>query len=309
MKQLVVISGKGGTGKTSVVACFAALAESKVLADCDVDAADLHLVVGAHIRHRESFCGGKKARIAPALCTGCGECERLCRFHAVSAHGDGLNRSFEIDPIACEGCGVCAHFCPASAIEFGPVVNGEWFISETRHGPMVHAKLGIAEGNSGKLVSVVRSQARGIALKQDLDLVLIDGPPGIGCPVIASVTGTDLVLAVTEPTLSGLHDLERVRQLANHFMIETVVCVNKYDLNPKMSSHIEEHCQETGVEVVGRIPYDREVTDAQIRQTSLVEYSNGTASEEVRQMWRRIARILSLDAAGCVERISHERSM
>ncbi|RJP64983.1 MAG: (4Fe-4S)-binding protein [Candidatus Abyssobacteria bacterium SURF_17] len=300
MKEMTVISGKGGTGKTSIVASFSALAKNKVLADCDVDAADLHLVVGARIRHREPFRGGKKARIIPERCNGCGECHRLCRFGAVDPLvGAGGNKEniFVIDPIACEGCGVCAHFCPVEAIEFKDVVNGEWFISDTRHGPMVHAKLGIAEGNSGKLVSVVRSQARGIALKQGLDIVLIDGPPGIGCPVIASVTGTDLVLAVTEPTLSALHDLERVRQLANHFNIKTVACVNKCDLNPQMTLHIEEHCREAGVEVVGRIPYDRAVTDAQIRQTSVVEYSDGLISKEIVRMWEHIAHLLGLRAS------------
>ncbi len=299
MKELVLISGKGGTGKTSLVACFAALAENKVLADCDVDAADLHLVLDTRVGHTEPFQGGKKASIIEDLCTGCGECERVCRFDAVSMDAGGdknVPGTFQIDPIGCEGCGVCVQVCPAEAIEFKEVVNGEWFISETRHGPMVHARLGIAEGNSGKLVSLVRSQARGIALKKDLDLVLIDGPPGIGCPVIASITGTDLVVAVTEPTLSGLHDLERVRQLASHFGIATVACINKYDLNPEISSQIEQHCSETGVEIVGRIPYDNAVTRAQIQKTSVVEYSNGFISHEIRRMWERVEQLLERNA-------------
>ncbi|GAB4335540.1 MAG: ATP-binding protein [Candidatus Abyssubacteria bacterium] len=293
MKELVVISGKGGTGKTSIVASFAALAKNKVLVDCDVDAADLHLVVDAHIRYRESFTGGKKARILADLCEGCGECERLCRFDAVTADGVESDKGeFRIDPLACEGCGVCVRFCPVSAIEFKDAVNGEWFISETRHGPMVHAKLGMAEGNSGKLVSLVRAQARDIAVRENLDLVLIDGPPGIGCPVIASVTGTDLTLVVTEPTLSGLHDLERVRQLAAHFNIKTAACINKYDLNTEMSARIEEHCYDEGVELVGRIPYDRAVTYAQIGKTSVVEFSNNPVSQEITKMWDRVARLL-----------------
>jgi MinD superfamily P-loop ATPase len=292
MKELVVISGKGGTGKTSIVASFAALAKKKVLADCDVDAADLHLVVDARIRHREPFTGEKKARILEDVCVGCGECERLCRFEAVIVNGAASgDDEFRIDPISCEGCGVCVQFCPAGAIEFKEAVNGEWFISETRHGPMVHAKLGMAEGNSGKLVSLVRAQARGIAVKDKLDLMLIDGPPGIGCPVIASVTGTDLVLIVTEPTLSGLHDLERVRQLASHFKIKTTACINKHDLNPEMSARIEEHCYEEGVEVVGRIPYDRAVTYAQIGRTSVVEFSGNPVSREITKMWERVAKL------------------
>ena len=295
MKELVVISGKGGTGKTSLVACFAALAESKVLADCDVDAADLHMVVGTRIHHRESFRGGKKAGIVAERCNECGECEKVCRFDAISTDGNTSGPvTFKIDLIACEGCGVCTHFCPVDAIEFEEVVNGEWFVSETRHGPMVHAQLGIAEGHSGKLVSLVRNRARMIAEKEDLQMVLIDGPPGIGCPVIASVTGADLVLAVTEPTLSGLHDLERVQQLAAHFKIKTAACVNKCDLNPDMSSRIEEHCRETGVEIVGRIPYDNAVTSAQIAKTSVVEHSNGPISQEIRRMWKRIAQVLEL---------------
>ncbi|MBI5116573.1 4Fe-4S binding protein [Candidatus Poribacteria bacterium] len=291
MKQLVVISGKGGTGKTSIVACFAALSQNRVLADCDVDAADLHLVMDARVRHRELFRSGKKASIVSEKCVDCGECERLCRLGAVIRNGDAKGKdsdSLHIDPIVCEGCGVCYHFCPADAIAFGETVSGEWFVSETRCGPMVHARLGIAQGNSGKLVSVVRSQARGLALKHGLDLIIIDGPPGIGCPVIASVTGTDLVLVVTEPTLSGVHDLERVRQLASHFRTRTVACINKCDLNPKMTAHIEEHCEETGMEVVGRIRYDKSVTLAQIAKTSVVEYSDSPISLEIRQMWEHI---------------------
>jgi len=304
MTELVVISGKGGTGKTSIVACFAALYKDKVLADCDVDAANLHLVIDASVRHRETFTGGKKAVILADLCTGCGECERACRFDAVMANAHNGNLDvFRIDPIACEGCGVCMLVCPADAIEFNDAVNGEWFVSETRDGPMVHAKLGIAESNSGKLVSLVRNQARIMAEERDLKLILIDGPPGIGCPVIASITGTDLVLVVTEPTLSGLHDLERVRQLSNHFQIKTVACINKCDLNPNMSSQIEQHCRENGIEVVGRIPYDNAVTGAQIQGISVVEYCDTPVSREIRHMWERVSRILVLNAIA-----PHQRS-
>jgi len=296
MKELVVISGKGGTGKTSLVACFAALCKNGVLADCDVDAADLHLVMDTHIHHREPFVGGKKAGIVMDSCTGCGECEKMCRFDAVLADESSNGSTvFRIDPIACEGCGVCMLVCPADAIEFKEAVNGEWFISEARHGPMVHAKLGIAESNSGKLVSVVRNQARGIAVQRGFEIVLIDGPPGIGCPVIASVTGSDLILVVTEPTLSGLHDLERVRQLAKHFRIKTTACINKCDLNPDMTSRIDEHCREMGIEIVGQIPYDTAVTRAQIQKTSVVEFSDGPVSEEIRRMWERVSRILEMN--------------
>jgi MinD superfamily P-loop ATPase len=188
------------------------------------------------------------------------------------------------------------HYCPTDAIEFKGIISGEWYISETRHGPMVHARLGIAEGNSGKLVSIVRSQARGLAVKRNLEMVLIDGPPGIGCPVIASVTGTNLVIIVTEPTLSGLHDLERVRQLASHFKIRTVACINKCDLNSEMASRIEEHCGDAGVEIIGRIPYDEVVTRAQLSGMSVVEYGNGAISDEIRRIWERIVAIEEFDA-------------
>ncbi len=218
LRELVVISGKGGTGKTSIVASFAALAEKAVLADCDVDTADLHLVLEPEIIKREKFSGGSRARIKSGHCTACGKCEAICRFDAIYFDGPGngkVDKTYRIDPIRCEGCGVCAWFCTDQAIEFGPVVNGEWFISETRCGPMVHAKLGVAEENSGKLVSLVRTHAKKIAEDRKSDFVLIDGSPGIGCPVIASITGADLVLVVTEPTLSGLHDLQRVADLTD----------------------------------------------------------------------------------------------
>jgi len=241
-KELVMISGKGGTGKTSIVASFAALAEKAVLADCDVDAADLHLVLDPKTVERKKFSGGSRATIQAELCTACGKCEEICRFDAVCFDGPpngAVDETCRIDPIACEGCGVCARFCPANAIGFGPVVNGEWFISQIRHGSMVHAKLGVAEENSGKLVSLVRTQAKKIAEDRNLDLVLIDGSPGIGCPVIASIAGADIALVVTEPTLSGLHDLRRVIDLTRHFGIGTLVCINKWDLNEDIAAQIE----------------------------------------------------------------------
>ena len=296
MKELVVISGKGGTGKTSIVAAFSALAHNKVLADCDVDAADLHLVIEPTIRHREPFSGGKGASIVTEKCTACGKCRELCRFDAISEDGPGngqVKHTFRVDPISCEGCGVCVHFCPEQAIRFEPCVNGEWFISDTRQGPMVHAKLGVAEENSGKLVTLVRNQARQIAEQQNLDLILVDGSPGIGCPVIASITGADLLLAVTEPTLSGEHDLSRVVELAAHFRIPAVVCINKCDLNPDMADRIAAWCAERKVAVVGRIPYDRQFTEAQVHRQSLVEYSDGPTAAAVRGMWDQVTKAMA----------------
>ena len=302
LKELVVISGKGGTGKTSIVASFAALAEKAVLADCDVDAADLHLVLEPNTVKREKFSGGSRARIKPGHCTACGKCEEVCRFDAIYFDGPGngkVDKTYRIDPIACEGCGVCAWFCTDKAIEFGPVVNGEWFISETRCGPLVHAKLGVAEENSGKLVSLVRTQAKKIAEDRNLDLLLIDGSPGIGCPVIASITGADLVLVVTEPTLSGLHDLQRVADLTKHFGIETLVCINKWDLNENIASQIETQALQRGLKLAGRVRYDRAVTEAQIKGLSVVEYASDGIASEIRGLWANILkRIPASNASG-----------
>ena len=296
MKELVVISGKGGTGKTSVVASFAALARDKVLADCDVDAADLHLVMSPKIVHREDFVGGKSAAIATDRCAGCGKCASVCRFDAVSFDGpanDVVEKTYRIDPIACEGCGVCAYFCPAEAVDFSPSINGEWFISETRHGPMVHAKLGIAEENSGKLVTAIRREAKRIAEDNGLGLVIIDGSPGIGCPVIASITGASMVLIVTEPTLSGLHDLDRVADLAGHFSIPTAVCVNKSDINSEMTARIRQHCLARNLDFLGEVHYDTAVTRAQIEGKSVIEYDKGSAASDLRLLWEAVTHRLA----------------
>jgi len=293
MKELVVISGKGGTGKTSVVASFAALADDAVLADCDVDAADLHLVLEPTVLHRETFRAGHEARIRPDDCIGCGACLARCRFDAVMRDGDAAGEAvFTVDPIACEGCGVCVESCPVDAIDFPEKTCGEWFVSDTRHGPMVHARLGIAEENSGKLVTIVRRRAQEIAAERGRPLVILDGSPGIGCPVIASVVGASRVLVVTEPSLSAVHDLERVIALTSHFNIPTTVCVNKCDINPDMTRHVETLCTRRALEVAGTIPYDEAVTAAQLARTSLVEFSNGPAATEVRRLWTRIERTL-----------------
>jgi MinD superfamily P-loop ATPase len=289
MKELVVISGKGGTGKTSVAACFGVLAEGAVMADCDVDAADLHLLLEPEILLQQDFSGGHRAEIRPQDCNACGTCLKLCRFQAVIPDEE----KYRIDPISCEGCGVCHHFCPEKAIDFLPSVNGQWFISETRVGPMVHAKLGIAQENSGKLVTLIRRQARELAQKRSKDLLIIDGSPGIGCPVIASITGADLVLAVTEPTMSGRHDLQRVVDLAEHFDVPMAVCINKWDLNPKMTEKIEKETRQKGLPLAGRIRYDQSITEAQIHQQTLVEFASRGAVEDIRQLWQTITELLA----------------
>ena len=291
MKEIVVISGKGGTGKTSIVASFAALADSAVLADCDVDAADLHLVLGPDVKQTRDFSGGKSASIITDKCIGCGKCEEVCNFDAALFNGpanDVVERTYTIDSIACEGCKVCVEFCPVDAIEFKDAVNGQWFISDTRFGPMVHARLGIAQENSGKLVSLIRKEAKKIATEQNKDLIIADGSPGIGCPVIASITGADLVLIVTEPTLSGKHDLQRVAQLAANFKIPTLVCINKADINPEISDEIEKDAQSRGIKVAGRIRYTEAFTKAQIMKCSVVEYTSGAVTEDIKALWRNV---------------------
>ncbi len=291
MKELVVISGKGGTGKTSITAAFASLAQNAVLADCDVDAADLHLVLSPAIKQESDFSGGRQASIITEKCIGCGKCANMCRFGAIKLNGlanDIIGKTYKVDSVSCEGCKVCVEFCPVDAISFEPAVNGKWFISDTRFGPMVHARLGIAEENSGKLVTLIRKEAKRIAEERNKNLLIIDGSPGIGCPVIASITGSDLVLVVTEPTLSGIHDLERVSQLTSNFSIKTLVCVNKSDINPDMTERIEKYAKEKGLKVVGKIPYDESFTKAQIMKATLIEYTGSDIAEKVKSMFREI---------------------
>jgi len=263
MKQLTIISGKGGTGKTTITAAFATLTDSHVIADCDVDAADLHLILHPTVEKSEEFYGGKIAVIDSEKCQQCDECMKVCRFGAID--------DYSVDPISCEGCGVCVYACPERAISMDPHMNGHWFISQTRAGYMTHAKLGIAEENSGKLVTLVRQQAKLIAEREKKEYVIVDGPPGIGCPVIAAISGVDLLLGVTEPTLSGIHDLERVVGVAKHFNVPVTVCINKFDINTENTSKIEQYCLENNLEVAGKIPYDPDVTRAMVNKKSVIE--------------------------------------
>jgi MinD superfamily P-loop ATPase len=289
MHELVVISGKGGTGKTSLAASFAVLAYCPVIADCDVDAADLHLVLSPRIKERYDFYSGHEAVIRQDDCTGCGACLEHCRFSAVKMNGRSAGgAAFTIDPASCEGCAVCVRFCPERAIDFPERLCGEWMISETRCGPMVHARLRVAAENSGKLVSMVRREARRIAEEENRSLIIVDGPPGIGCPVIASVTGASLVLVVTEPTVSGEHDLERVLSLARHFGMPAAVCVNKWDLNPEMTDRIEDKARRTGVRIAGRVRYDRSVTLAQMQERAVVEYQTDGCAEDIHDIWNHV---------------------
>ena len=291
MKEIVIISGKGGTGKTSIAASFAALAKNAVFADCDVDAADLHLILTPKIIQKHDFSGGKRAFIDTEKCIGCKVCQDLCRFDAIKGDGNGnglVDRTFRVDPISCEGCKVCVEFCPFKAIEFEDSINGQWFVSDTRFGPMVHAELGIAEENSGKLVSLIRKEAKKIAEDEKKDLLIVDGSPGIGCPVIASITGADLVLIVTEPTLSGEHDLNRVADLAESFSIPTLICINKSDLNKDLTAKIAKESLNRGIRLAGKIRYDNAFTKAQIMKATVIEYTGGWVSEDIKALWRNV---------------------
>ena len=284
MKEIVILSGKGGTGKTSIVGSFAALAQSKVLADCDVDAADLHLLLNPSIKEEHEFWSGQVAVIDEEKCTQCGLCQDVCRFGAIN--------DFKVDPISCEGCTFCFHICPTQAIIMRENLAGHWFISDTKYGHLVHARLGIAQENSGKLVALVRQQAKQIAERDGLTYIISDGPPGIGCAVISSLSGASLALLVTEPTLSGIHDLERVLGVCHHFGIPALVCINKYDLNENNTRQIGNYCLKLGIEVAARIPFDNTVTEAIVCGLPVVEYSQGKVTQEIESLWRRIMKEL-----------------
>ena len=292
MKQLVILSGKGGTGKTSLAAAFAHLAQESqapvraVLADADVDAANLGLVLRPERLETHDFTGGSLAIIDPLLCQSCGTCEQVCRFDAILPG----STTYRVDPIACEGCALCSFVCPVQAITMRRVVAGQWFVSDTRFGPLVHAKLGVAQENSGKLVTLVRNRATEIAEETGAPWLLIDGSPGIGCPVIASLAGADAVLIVTEPTLSGKSDLGRVAWLAAYFRIRALVCVNKWDINESLTSEIEAESEAGGCRIVGRIPYDDAVPRSIVQGVPLVEHDDGPASRAVRALWHQIAK-------------------
>ena len=295
IREIVIVSGKGGTGKTSLTAAFAALAKNSILCDADVDAADLHLLMQPEVKEQTDFMGGSKAVIDPDLCTGCGTCRTLCRFDAISDR-------YEVDPIRCEGCGVCVDFCPEQAIGFPVQRCGEWFVSDTRFGPMVHARLGIAEENSGRLVSLVRTKTRQLAEARGLELILTDGPPGIGCPVIAAIGGATALVIVVEPTVSGIHDMERVVDLAAHFRVPGMVIVNKFDLNVGMTEAIEQLAEKRNILVLGRVPFDPVFTRSMVQGQTLFEYGEESPTRRVvRDIWAKIVSSPSMNPLGIVD--------
>lgn len=282
MKQIVIISGKGGTGKTVFTASLAALVENKVMVDCDVDAADLHLLLEPETVEKNQFKSGVTAVVDEQKCIRCGKCQEVCRF-------DAVQDVFTIDPISCEGCGFCSLVCPVDAIDMKENESGEWYISKTRFGPMVHARLGIAEENSGKLVTLVREKAVEIANSRKLQWVLIDGAPGIGCPVIASLSGVDCALVVTEPSLSGLHDAGRVIEVARHFGVATKVLINKFDLNLDVTEKIEDYCRHAAIQVVGKIPFDERIVRAMVEGKTIPEYANGEMKIRLQNIWDTVS--------------------
>lgn len=291
MFELVVASGKGGTGKTSLVGALAALAGPSALVDCDVDAANLHLIVPHEVRREHDFSCSHRAAIDTDRCIACGICLEACRFQAITMDTDPTSRwgvRFSVDPLACEGCGLCVHLCEPRAISFDKVISGQWFESEFDHGPFLHARLGIAESNSGRLVSLLRQRARELAVERGLNTIMVDGPPGIGCPVIAALTDTSYLLIVTEPSRSALHDMERLVDLAEHFRIKTGICVNKCDINEEISHQVTRFAAERGLPVLGRIPYDPAFTQAQIQGVSYIRIGSTETIDTIRNIWQGV---------------------
>jgi len=294
MKELVVISGKGGTGKTSIAAAFASLATNAVIADCDVDASDLHLLLEPEVEESGSFVGGFLAGIAPEVCTGCGACHEACRFYAIRKEGCNGETIYTVDPLSCEGCGVCKIVCEENAVELTEAVNGQWFVSKIRYGAMAHARLGMAEENSGRLVTLTRKKAERLNAERDNEQNLIDGSPGTGCPVIASLTGARYALVVTEPTVSGIHDMRRILELTEFLDIPTGVVVNKWDINPEISDEIREGALEAGAEFLGKLPYDERITQAQMQKQTIVEYApDCEVSRAIKKLWAQIREVTS----------------
>ncbi|MBU0982490.1 MAG: ATP-binding protein [candidate division Zixibacteria bacterium] len=299
MTELVVVSGKGGTGKTTVTGALAGLLPERVLVDCDVDAANLRLILDHNVIETQDFIGGQRSVIDAEACIPCGTCYDLCRFDAVVPFSDPKTNGiagYRIDPYACEGCGVCGRFCPEEAIHTEPVMSGQWFVSDSNLGPLVHARLGIAAGNSGRLVSLLRQEARRRAETLGLDYILIDGPPGIGCPVIASITGATYVLIVTEPSLSALHDMSRLLEVVRHFGIPAGVCINKHDIHEIMTRRIEQFAAEQQLPVLGRLRYDRAVVAAQLKGQTVLNNISRTMSGELSGLQTALAE--SMKSAG-----------
>lgn len=287
MREIVVISGKGGTGKTSLTAAFAHLASGKIICDLDVDAPDLHILLRPQVSESHDFFSGNEAVIEDSLCGGCGTCESACRFEAVRS----VNGTFRIGPLRCEGCGLCVAVCPDGAINFPQRHCGIWFVSDSRFGPLVHAQLFPGQENSGRLVTLLKQKARKMAGENGAGLILCDGTPGIGCPVISSLAGANLAVIVTEPTPSGRHDLERVASLCDHFRVKVAVIINKYDLNPEETRRIENYCRKHRYTLVARLPYDTQITEAMLRGRVITEMPESDFAVRVTTAWSAISEL------------------
>ena len=283
IKEVVVVSSKGGTGKTSIVGALVQLLTNRVVADCDVDAANLHMLLNPVVIEEKEFVGGKKAIIDASRCTGCGICREVCRFQAISP-------DYQVNQNQCEGCGACYFLCPAGAVDFPSSRAGTCYVCNDKYSkPFVYAKLFPGEENSGKLVTMVRNEARAIAEKNNIPFVIIDGPPGIGCPVIASMTGVHMAVAVTEPTIAGIHDLERIIGLAQFLKCKTAVIVNKGDINPDYSKRIEEYCAAKGSSFLGIIPYESKITEAQVQAATILDVApDSPASKIIRGIYNKL---------------------
>lgn len=294
LKEIVVISGKGGTGKTSIAASFAVLGGSDVvLADCDVDAADMHLLMQPDVQKSEAFFSGAIAKIDPDLCTGCGLCAEVCRFDAIFEQGD----KYVIEPINCEGCGYGPRVCPEAAIDMFDANVGDWYKSTSRLGTsLIHAKLGIGADNSGKLVTKVKDEAKRLAVAEDKPILLVDGPPGVGCPVVAALAGADYVIIVIEPTVSGIHDLKRVQELIAKFRINSGCIINKFDINHDVTAEIKEFIRDAGIDHISDIPYDVSFTEAMTVGKTIVEYSPNGTGQYLSASWHKIKQLLQLES-------------
>lgn len=284
MREILVISGKGGTGKTSLTAAFAHVSGSKIICDLDVDTPDLHLLLQPGHERVIEFHAGNEARIEPEGCVNCGICEEMCRYNAISHQND----IFTVDPIRCEGCKVCVTFCPEQTITFPEKHCGTWYVSTTRFGTMVHAQLFPGEENSGRLVTLLKNEAKKLAREKNIDCILSDGAPGVGCPVISSLSGANFVVLVTEPTPSGRHDLERVAALCDHFRVRAGVIINKADLNLDETESIEHYCREKEYSLLAKLPHDPLVTEAMVKGLAVTELGESAIGTEIRSAWKKI---------------------
>jgi MinD superfamily P-loop ATPase len=288
VKEIVILSGKGGTGKTTLSSCFSYLNKNSVIVDCDVDAANLHLTFEPEIVEKIEFIGGKQASVITDRCIGCGKCLEVCKFDAVFFDGpanDFCDKTYTIDHLFCEGCKVCYEFCPAKAISFEDAVNGHIYISKSMYGPFVHAVLGPGEENSGKLVARLKKMSKEIAEKEGIEHIITDASPGIGCPVIASLSGADVLLAVTEPTLSGMHDLKRIIDLAKHFQLKIMVCINKWDINEEITNQIINYLKENSIENVGNISFSKKFVKANVDGKIVLEYNDADINREIESVF------------------------